>query len=103
MNRRWGTSSDKGALRRRYSSGVLKVCPVCGTLNVEDVQECFVCWWHGEFDADPLHVQVRLAELVSRCPELIGLLEQPPRPLGRIVLWLRRLWMRAKARIDVSV
>lgn len=102
MIRRWGTPSDKGAVRRHYSTGVLKVCPVCGTLNVEDVQECFVCWWHGDFDSDPVHVQVRLRELVSRCPELIGLLEQPPKPVGRLVLAFRRVLNRIRAKIDVS-
>ena len=101
MIQRWDRPSDKNELKKRFGSGLLKVCPVCGTLNIEDVQECFVCWWHGDFDTDPLNVQLRLTELVSRCPELIGLLEEPPKPTSRFVLTLRRLWSRFRSKLDI--
>lgn len=103
MSRRWDTWTEKSALRRKYTTGVLKVCPVCGTLNVQDVQECFVCWWHGEFDSDPMHVQVRLADLVARCPELVGLLEEPPKRFGKVAYVFKRMWYRLRSRLDISV
>jgi len=94
---------DSDSVRRRYTLGGLKVCPVCGTLNTEEAFECFVCWWHGAFEDDPSFVEFKLAELARRCPELVGLLEEPPRPVNRFVLAVRRLWSRVRTRLDVSI
>ena len=93
--------SNPENLRRRYGDGDLKVCPLCGTLNVDEARECFVCWWSGGFDTNPVHVEIKLFELVERCPELVGLLGEAPRPASRVRLALRRLWRRLRSRLDV--
>jgi len=28
----------------------LKICDLCGALNLEDNRECFVCGWRGRFE-----------------------------------------------------
>jgi hypothetical protein len=88
-------------LRRRFSSGGLKVCPICGTLSTQEVYECFVCWWHGDFEDDPSYVEYKIAELVQRSPELAGLLEEPQPPVNRFRLAVRRVLSNWRSRIDV--
>ncbi len=46
------------------------VCPLCGALNVVENEECFVCSWHGTFDASPDLVEGKLEEIVRQCPGL---------------------------------
>jgi hypothetical protein len=43
----------------------LKVCELCGALNLEDNEECFVCSWRGSFDRRPFVLQ-NARELVER-------------------------------------
>ena len=31
----------------------LKLCELCGWLNLESNSECFVCGWHGQFEHNP--------------------------------------------------
>lgn len=94
---------DSDSVRRKFSLGGLKVCPVCGTLNTGEAYECFVCWWHGGFEEDPSYVEFKLAELAVRCPELTGLLDEAPRPVHPFRLAVRRLWTRVRSRLDVSI
>ena len=41
----------------------LKICELCGWLNLEVNSECFVCGWHGRFERDRevVHAAVELA------------------------------------------
>src|ERR1700722_10250123 len=43
----------------------LKICELCGWLNLDSNEECFVCGWHGRFERDPGVVHAAL-ELVLR-------------------------------------
>jgi len=57
------------------SSGVwiaenLKRCPLCGAVNADTNEECFVCRWHGEFERQPEAIEQGLNELLEHSPEL---------------------------------
>src|SRR5580658_11078858 len=41
----------------------LKICELCGCLNLDSNEECFVCGWHGRFERDPrvVHAAFELA------------------------------------------
>lgn len=43
----------------------LKVCDLCGWLNLAANTECFVCGWHGHFETEPKLVRAAL-ELANR-------------------------------------
>ena len=43
----------------------LKVCDLCGWLNLGTNTECFVCGWHGHFETDSKTVRAAL-ELANR-------------------------------------
>ncbi len=79
----------------------LKICELCGWLNLEANEECFVCGWRGRFERD--------ADLVRAAQELAvrkyGMLKlehltnesiyRQPRPLNlrtRWRAWQRRFW-----------
>jgi len=36
-----------------YRESDLKVCDLCGALNLAENGECFVCGWHGRFETRP--------------------------------------------------
>lgn len=42
----------------------LKICDLCGALNLTNNAECFVCGWHGRFETKPevIRVAIELAE-----------------------------------------
>ena len=48
----------------------LKSCPLCGTVNVEEVKECVVCRWHGSFESEPDGLASSMEELLRQCPEV---------------------------------
>ena len=79
----------------------LKICELCGWLNLESNAECFVCGWSGRFERDQEIIRAAI-ELASR---RYGTLEiqhftdlttyhepVPPTARERFVLWFRRLW-----------
>jgi hypothetical protein len=43
----------------------LKICDLCGALNLASNGECFVCGWHGRFERRPEVVQIAM-ELMER-------------------------------------
>ena len=43
----------------------LKICDLCGALNLASNQECFVCGWHGKFEQRPEVVKMAM-ELMER-------------------------------------
>lgn len=88
---------------RGYKVQGLKACPLCGTLTTEDAPECFVCRWAGEFEHDRRVIDVKVKDLVHKCPELSGLLERAPSWTERGLLAVRRVWSRLRARLDIHV
>jgi hypothetical protein len=79
----------------------LKICDLCGWLNLETNDECFVCGWRGHFERDPevVHTAVELSVRRHGRLELQYLTdprtyhESPPLTLQiRFCLWLDRLW-----------
>lgn len=70
MPRNFVIPTTPSHIRRRLAVGEFKVCQLCGTLNVRQNCECFVCRWHGEFDTNSALVEIKLYELLDRCPEL---------------------------------
>jgi hypothetical protein len=82
----------------------LKVCPLCGSLNVESNDECFCCRWSGGFERDQRLIQLRVAELAMEQPELRDLwrLSERATVLNRMKRWLSG-WRRYFVRIDFRV
>lgn len=92
---------------RAFSASDLKICDLCGALNLASNQECFVCRWHGSFErrADVVNMAMELVErqhgrldkgLFSGAPFVI---EKPPRgPLALLSNAFRRIkaWLTAK-------
>jgi hypothetical protein len=79
----------------------LKICELCGWLNLISNTECFVCSWHGHFDRDPqaVHAAVELALRRYGRLELQHFTDprtyrQPHRlsPRQRFGVWLCRVW-----------
>lgn len=90
----------KGALRSAapLTDKDLKVCELCGALNLEENAECFVCSWRGSFDRRPFVLQ-NARELLERSHGRLGrdlLTDRDarlPRPRGRrdSLGWLKAL------------
>jgi|SwirhisoilCB1_FD_contig_41_8383328_length_1442_multi_2_in_0_out_0_1 hypothetical protein len=79
----------------------LKICELCGWLNLASNVECFVCSWRGHFDRDPeaLHAAVELALQRYGRLELQHITDprtyrQPASPSlpGRFCAWVGRIW-----------
>lgn len=79
----------------------LKVCDLCGHLNLERNNDCFVCGWHGHFERSPevIHAAVELAVRRYGRLELQHLTdardyeETPALPQrSRFRSWLLRCW-----------
>lgn len=86
-----------------FQESDLKICQLCGWLNLESNSECFVCGWHGRFERDPESVHVAVDLVVQRFGRLdlqyltdLRTYRQPSRQNlpARVACWLRRLWMR---------
>lgn len=88
-------------LSRKLATGNLKLCPLCSAVNSRQNGECFVCRWSGEFDHDPIHIEMGVHELIERCPELLdALYGSPPFKLGwriRLGMWFQRVFGRRRA------
>lgn len=91
------------SMRRRIAEH-LKQCPLCGSLNAIQNDECVTCRWHGTFEHDPLLVGDSFFDLVDRCPELAQAFpEARPRKAPWWVMaktWYRRTFRR---RLNLSV
>ena len=79
----------------------LKICELCGWLNLTSNAECFVCGWHGRFEQDPEVVRAAVELTVRRYGrlELQHLTDprhyQKPAPVtasSRFRAWLGRVW-----------
>ena len=76
------------------------VCPLCGTLNVKENEECCACSWSGKFDTNEHVVQIKMWEMVDRSPELqMMLLKELRRPRWKDALYRIKSLFRRK--IDI--
>jgi len=80
----------------------LKLCDLCGALNLVQNPECFACGWHGHFNlqAELVHVAIDLhcrQKGVLTLEDVTGGKSLPPLESntfwGRFVHSLRRAWM----------
>lgn len=83
----------------------LKICELCGWLNLDSNPECFVCGWHGRFEHNSDQIRAAVEFNVRRYGRLeLHHLTDPrtyrrPVPLtllGRIRSWLNRLLCRCR-------
>ena len=79
----------------------LKICELCGWLNLESNEECFVCGWRGRFerDADMIRAALELTVRKYGRLELQHLTNsqtyRPPAPVtlrSRWQAWQQRFW-----------
>src|SRR5438045_9474464 len=83
-----------------FRESELKLCELCGHLNLESNAECFICGWHGRFEQTPEVVRAAVELAVRRYGrrELQHLTDPrtyrrpaPPALSQRLLAWLRRL------------
>jgi hypothetical protein len=79
----------------------IKICELCGWLNLASNTECFVCGWHGRFEQDPEVVRAAIELTVRRYGrlELQHLTDArtyrqvlPPTVKSRFRAWCSRVW-----------
>lgn len=78
----------------------LKICDLCGSLNLITNRECFICGWSGRFERshDVVHTAVEIAIQRFGRLDLENLTDiqtytaKSPNLAGRIRLWLGRMW-----------
>ena len=61
------TRSQTGEI---YKESDLKICDLCGGLNLAANQECFICGWRGRFEVNPQIVRLAMDLVIGRCGEL---------------------------------
>ncbi|HZT42035.1 MAG TPA: hypothetical protein VFA07_07585 [Chthonomonadaceae bacterium] len=85
-----------------FRESELKICELCGNLNLASNKDCFICGWHGRFERDPVTIRAAIELSVRRYGrlELQHLTDlrtyQKPAPLTlptRIRLWFQRVWL----------
>lgn len=90
-----------------FNATDLKICDLCGWLNLESNTECFVCGWHGHFEHNPEVVRAAIELAVRRYGRLeLQHLTDPrtyrqPAPLplrSRLRLWFLHLFCRLLGR-----
>jgi len=78
----------------------LKICDLCGSLNLTTNRECFVCGWSGRFERsqEVVHTAVEIAIQRYGRLELEDLTDiqtyraHPPGFVHRVREWLGRMW-----------
>jgi len=100
MSKRVAASNVKRAAA--FTETDLKICDLCGRLNLAEAKECFVCAWRGRFETDPELVRIAIEMTVQRFgpiePHQVSAHPSPaesedePSPLFRFGAWLRRLF-----------
>ncbi len=71
-------------LIHRRAPQSFKVCPLCGTLNVAENADCFVCGWQGRFDSSAATVETAMKMLLDRCPRAAQLARRRPSAWARL-------------------
>jgi hypothetical protein len=88
-----------------YRETDLKICELCGWLNLDSNDECFVCGWHGRFEHNPEVIRAAMELAVRRYGrlELQYLTDPrtyrqpaPPTLRSRFCAWMARVlgWLR---------
>lgn len=49
-----------------FQANNLKICELCGALNLAKNKECFVCGWRGKFDRRVEVVQLAMEVMIRR-------------------------------------
>lgn len=94
-----GTGQRRQGRSTTFRECDLKICELCGWLNLESNEECVICGWHGRFERDPhvVHAAVELAVRQHGRLELQHLTDidsyHKPSSGGLIKRWVR--WMRS--------
>ncbi len=90
------------------SPETVKLCGLCGTLNLETNKDCWTCGWHGNFDRDvqtialawqrieAQHEEVRVEHLTARRTAALGDFGAARRvsPMQKLLLGARAWWQR---------
>ncbi len=86
-----------------FQESELKICDLCGCLNLATNDACFVCGWHGHFEQDErvVHAALELATRRYGRLELQHLTDirnyhEPPPPSwqSRLKAWWHKLSVR---------
>ena len=86
-----------GRFRDRSLTCEFKVCPLCGSVNRAECEECHVCAWHGEFEHNEFAIEYAL-QGGSAIPHL----GRPSLSLkARALGWIRAVVARCLGRFDV--
>lgn len=101
MNRRQTSLHPREPQLKLFSVKGLQVCPVCGTLTTDEALECHVCSWYGKFCTDRGLIELKVAELVKKCPELEGMVEVRRGLMDRIKAAVWKGWVRLRLRLDI--
>ena len=83
-----------------FQEDELKICDLCGSLNLSSNRECFICGWSGRFERnqDVVHTAVEIAIQRYGRLELENLTDmqtycaKPPRFASRVRAWIARMW-----------
>lgn len=84
-------------LIHRQAARGFKVCPLCGTLNVSENCDCFVCGWGGRFDSSEATIQIAITQLLDHCPRAAEM------ALRRRPLWQRLLLKMRRRKVDMRL
>src|SRR5581483_7922861 len=76
----------------------LKICDLCGWLNLASNTECFICGWHGRFERHPdaVHAAVELALRRYGRLELQHFTDPRTYRQPLAMTWPRRFWLWLK-------
>jgi hypothetical protein len=83
-----------------YQENELKICDLCGSLNLSTNRECFICGWSGRFELNQevVHTAVEIAIQLYGRLELENLTDiqtycaKPQSLTVRIRAWVARVW-----------
>lgn len=98
-----GMSRETGQPRRTevFRESDLKICQLCGQLNLSTNDACFVCGWHGRFEQDSELIRAAMAIELRRYGrlELERLTDPstyraaaPATHRFSFRVWIRRIW-----------
>ena len=78
----------------------LKICDLCGSLNLESNAECFVCGWHNHFEREHgvVHAAVEMAVRrygrleLQHLTDINTYCEYAPTLQSRFSRWIHSIW-----------
>jgi hypothetical protein len=84
-----------------FQEADLKICDLCGALNLVQKRECLVCGWRGHFETRKEMIRTAI-DLLRRqhgdviLDQLTESLHNEQRASGGILGWLKRQFSRAR-------